>query len=90
MRPTATPGRVLESLHNDAVDHCVDVFVRDDGSFGYESYRRDVEDGGRWYPVGHYGTLVFPDPESALSHARKTVGWLAASSEFQGNNEDQQ
>ena len=35
--------KVLTSLENSAGDHCVDIFVRVDGTFGFEDYRRDSE-----------------------------------------------
>ena len=37
---------VLESVENDEHDRCVDLFRRHDGSFGFEVFRRDVEDAG--------------------------------------------
>jgi hypothetical protein len=39
-------NRVLASLENLYGDRCVDVYVRADGSFGFEEFRRDPEDCG--------------------------------------------
>ena len=39
-------SKVMESFENDLEDRCVDFFVRDDGTFGFEEYRRDHEEGG--------------------------------------------
>lgn len=69
-------GKVLNSLHNLAADRCVDIFVRDNGTFGYEEYRRDYEDGGGWFPLNRYSNQVFDTESQALSQARLTVQWL--------------
>jgi len=68
--------KVLESLHDLTAERCVDVFVRDDGTFGYEEYRRDYEDGGMWFPLHRYSGQVFRTQAEALAHARATVRWL--------------
>jgi hypothetical protein len=39
---------VFDSIENAEHDRCVDCFSRPDGSFGFEEFRRDVEDGGAW------------------------------------------
>ena len=69
--------KVLESLHNSATDRCVDIFVRKDGTFGYEEYRRDPEEGGTWFPLHRYSGRVFRTHDEALSHAKITVPWLS-------------
>jgi len=69
-------NKVLESLHDLTAERCVDVFVRDDGTFGYEEYRRDYEDGGMWFPLHRYSGQVFRTQAEALAHARATVRWL--------------
>jgi hypothetical protein len=71
-------NRVLASFENDAKDHCVDVFVRPDGTFGFEEYRRDAEDGTGWFPLHHYAAQVFASEGAALAQAKATVAWLAA------------
>jgi hypothetical protein len=70
------PDKVLQSIHNQEADRCVDIFVRDDGSFGFEEYRRDHEDGGRWYPLQRYSRQVFDSAEHAVARARSAVAWL--------------
>ena len=50
---------VLASPSTPAVDRCVDVFVRPDGTFGFEEFRRDPEDMGAWTPVAYYSTREF-------------------------------
>ncbi len=37
---------VFISIENFEHDRCVDLFSRPDGSYGFEEFRRDVEDGG--------------------------------------------
>ncbi len=54
---------VLTSIDNPDHDRCVDVFTRADGAFGFEEFRRNVEDRGAWTPVqlhagAEYSTLV--------------------------------
>ena len=70
--------RVVTSLENDPGDHCVDVFEREDGTFGFEEYRRDPEDGRGWFALNSFGHLVFATPAAALALARMRVPWLAA------------
>jgi len=43
MRPQR--NLVLASLEAEGGERCVDVFKRPDGTFGFEEYRRDSEDG---------------------------------------------
>ena len=69
---------VHRSVENDEHDRCVDLFERPDGSWGYEEFRRDVEDAGRWTPVQYYSGLVYASREDALAAAMRSVGWLSA------------
>ena len=69
---------VLTSIENDQHDRCVDLFRRPDGSFGFEEFRRDVEDGGAWTPVAYYSGAAYASKEAALGAAVKAVAWLAA------------
>ncbi|TDR89670.1 hypothetical protein [Enterovirga rhinocerotis] len=68
---------VFRSIENDHHDRCVDLFRRPDGSFGFEEFRRDVEDRGHWTPVAWFSGLSHPTEESALAAARRAVPWLA-------------
>jgi hypothetical protein len=60
-----------------AVDRCVDIFVRPDGTFGFEEFRRDPEDMGTWTPVAYYSAQEFVSEEDAVAAARDVVPWLA-------------
>jgi hypothetical protein len=64
----------IESLEH---DRCVDLFSRPDGTFGFEEFRRDSEDGGEWTPVEYYSGAVFPSSDAALEDAKQSVRWLA-------------
>lgn len=68
---------VLASPSTPAVDRCVDGFVRPDGTFGFEEFRRDPEDMGAWTPVAYYSTRQFETEGDAVSAARDAVPWLS-------------
>lgn len=67
---------VFESLESAEHDRCVDLFSRPDGSFGFEEFRRDAEDGGAWTPVHHYSGLRYASRQAALAAASRAVAWL--------------
>ncbi len=67
---------VFDSFENDQHDHCVDLFRRPGDSFGFEEFRRDVEDAGAWTPVRFYSAGIYPSQEEALSAAQAAVAWL--------------
>jgi len=78
-RGAAMKNRVLRSLENASTDRCVDVFVRPDGSFGFEEFRRDSEDCGRWQCLNAYALHTFASEEQAVAAARRYVPWLVRS-----------
>ena len=67
---------VLKSINFDGETRCVDVFRRPDGTFGFEEFRRDVEDNRGWFPVGNFGDLLYDSEEDALLAARSKLSWL--------------
>ncbi len=69
--------KVAASFNSPAGDHCVDIFVRDDGTYGYEEYRRDPEDLRGWFPLHRYSSQVFATDRDALAQAKATVAWMA-------------
>lgn len=73
--------RVLQSLEFDGGLRCVDVFVRSDGSYGFELYRRDPEDGHGWYPIGGYEEMRFECEAAARNEAARRVPGLAKASD---------
>jgi hypothetical protein len=74
----AHANKVIRSINLDGEAVCVDIFVRPDGSFGFDEFRRDAEDGRGWFSIGHHGAEEFDTPEAALHAARLAVGWLDA------------
>ena len=50
--------------------------MRDDGTYGYEEYRRDHEDGRGWFPLHRYSHQIFDAEEHALAKAKSTVAWM--------------
>ena len=70
--------KVLRSLEDPTATHCVDIFVRSDGTFGFEEYRRDHEDQRGWFPLQHYSTLIFETEDDAFAQAKARVVWLVA------------
>ena len=69
---------VFKSIENDAHDRCVDLFSRPDGTFGFEEFRRDVEDQGMWTPVSYFSDKSFQSNEDAWHAALEAVHWLSA------------
>ena len=67
---------VIESIENPQHDRCVDVFTCPDGSFGFEEFRRDAEDGGAWTPVSYFSELRHASKGEALAEAARRVAWL--------------
>jgi hypothetical protein len=69
-------NRVLRSINNDDASRCVDIFLRPEGTIGFEEYRRDVEDGLGWFPVSDNSSRTFDHESSALRAATAEVAWL--------------
>jgi hypothetical protein len=76
--------KVLASPSTPAVDRCVDIFSRPDGTFGFEEFRRDPEDMGAWTPVAYFSARGFATEADAVEAARESVPWL--SSVLDGSN----
>lgn len=68
---------VFASIENAEHAKCVDVFYRPDGTFGFEEFRRDVEDAGEWTPLGYYSGSRFASSEAAYVAAEASIPWLA-------------
>jgi len=69
-------NRVIKSINNEEESRCVDIFLRTDGTFGFEEFRRDFEDNRGWFPVGFFGDRVFGSEGEATSDAVVKVVWL--------------
>ena len=70
-------NKVIKSIEAPGGQLCVDIFRRDDDSFGFELYRRDPEEGYGWYPIGYFGDRPFPSQAAAEAAAHIAVPWLA-------------
>lgn len=69
-------NKVMRSVNLDGDTICVDIFQRPDGTFGFDEFRRDPEDGRGWYSIGYYGDQVFASEADALAKAQEAVHWL--------------
>lgn len=67
---------VLRSINNNNESLCVDIFKREDNSFGFEEYRRDLESNAGWYKIGIFGEKTFNSEDEAYKIACKNVAWL--------------
>ena len=67
---------VLETIETPDGGRCVDFFRRDDGTFGFEEYRRDIEDPSGWFPIGQHRFVRFPGETQARDAARAKISWL--------------
>ncbi|MBE0452759.1 hypothetical protein [Roseovarius autotrophicus] len=67
--------KVMKSVNSADDRFCVDIFRRADGTWGFEHYRRDVED-GRWFPVSRYSAWVFPDEATVRARAVAEIDWF--------------
>ncbi|MEM7059782.1 MAG: hypothetical protein AAF557_19525 [Pseudomonadota bacterium] len=69
-------NKVTDSIETPGGDRCVDLFRRPDGSWGFEEYRRDPEDGTGWFQVGFHRERRFQNRSEAVQAALETVVWL--------------
>ena len=67
---------VFKSIEDTHHERCVDLFQRPDGTFGFEEFRRDIEDQGRWTAVAYYSGKSYSSQETAWEAAKTTVAWL--------------
>jgi hypothetical protein len=72
----AHANRVLCSINNEDASLCVDIFLRPEGTVGFEEFRRDIEDNCGWFPVGGHSLRVFDDEGAALQAAKAEISWL--------------
>ena len=68
--------QLLVSLNEPEGTLCIDVFLRADQTFGFELFRRDVEDGGAWQCLHRFGRRSFESGQQALDAARAGMPWL--------------
>jgi hypothetical protein len=68
--------RVFASVENAEHDRCADFLIRPDGTFGFEEFRRDVEDAGKWTPTQYYSAVEFETAAAAYEAAERLIPWL--------------
>jgi hypothetical protein len=71
---------VVRSVNNADANRCVDVFRRPDGSYGFEEFRRDAEDGRGWFPIGGHKEVRWDSEAAAWTAALERVTWLSEAS----------
>lgn len=69
-------GSVVQSVNMTGESICVDFFQRPDGTFGFEEYRRDVETGEGWFPIGFHSGNLYSSLEDARVAACSVNAWL--------------
>ena len=67
---------VIHSINNSDQSLCVDIFIRNDKTYGFEEYRRDKETHDGWYKVNIYGNNIYLTEKEAFADAYKYVHWL--------------
>ncbi len=67
---------VLESINSDDAALCVDFFEDPAGGFGFEHFRSDPEDGGRWTAIGGFSGARYETGLAAAVAAHEAVPWL--------------
>jgi hypothetical protein len=67
---------VLASWQSSDGFRCVDIFLRPDGSYGFEEFRCDPEDMGAWTPVAYFSGATFAARADVERAAKRAVPWL--------------
>ena len=67
---------VIRSFETRDGDRCVDIFQREDLSFGFEIYRRDPEALTGWFPIGESSSRKFLSQHAAHNVASKYAPWM--------------
>lgn len=67
---------VFASIENADHDRCIDIFRRPDMTFGFEEFRRDIEDSGAWTPTQYFSGRSFGACDDAYEAACRAVDWF--------------
>ncbi|HUS95330.1 MAG TPA: hypothetical protein VMX97_01175 [Hyphomicrobiaceae bacterium] len=67
---------MLRSIETTDGQRCVDIFIRVDKSFGFEVYRRDMEDARGWFAIGGFIEQRFDTEVLAIHAAHKAAPWV--------------
>ena len=69
---------VTKSISSDEGLRCIDIFRREDNSFGFEEYRKDPEANEGWFKIGFSEEVTkFASEEEAFDEACETIPWLS-------------
>jgi len=74
---------VVESIVSGDCDLCVDFFEGPGGGYGFEHFRADPEDGGRWTAVGGYAARRYATLNAAAEAASRVIPWLLSQTQAQ-------
>ena len=72
----AHTNRVLQSINLPGDTICVDIFIRPNGTYGFDEFRRDPEDGRGWFSIGHHGYVEFSSVRETAAAAIEVISWL--------------
>jgi hypothetical protein len=67
---------VIRSYNLDGETLCVDIFRRPNGTYGFEEYRREPEEGRGWFAIGDYSARSFDGESDAVTNAKASISWL--------------
>ena len=67
---------VIRSINNIDESLCVDIFRREDNTFGFDEFRREKETNEGWYKIHSYGHNIYLTEQEAYNHAYKNILWL--------------
>ena len=68
---------VITSLESNDGTQCVDFFLREDGTYGFEHYRREYDGPSEWQSLSKYSRHTFASGQEALHAAKQRVPWLS-------------
>lgn len=63
---------------------CADLFEHPDGGFGFEHFRSDPEDGGRWTAVGGFSSRRYDTLIGAAQASQIAIPWLSHTDGWNG------
>jgi len=72
----AHKNKVMRSINTPDGGRCVDVFLRPGGTFGFEEFRRDVEDPSGWFAIGGHIAKSFETEDAAFEQALAAISWI--------------
>ena len=69
---------VTKSISSNEGLRCIDIFRREDNSFGFEEYRKDPEANEGWIKIGFFEEVTkFASEDEAFDEACETIPWLS-------------